>query len=84
MFFSRFYYKKRIFITYCNIFDGLFDVMTRYSKEGVDIIDSRISDMSDYAKRVWENKTSLRHRSMDSLQRQQSIVHGRDETIFRH
>ena len=51
----RFYYRKK-FIAYLNVHSGYFDVMTRYTAEGIKSIDENIYKMSDYARDVWKKR----------------------------
>lgn len=51
----RFYHNGK-YIAYCNVHDGCFDVMMRYTAPDILKISEIIGTMSDYAKEVWEDK----------------------------
>lgn len=51
----RFYHNGK-YIAYCNVHDGCFDVMMRYTAPDILKISMLIGGMSDYAKEVWEDR----------------------------
>ncbi len=51
----RFYHNGK-YIAYCNVHDGCFDVMMRYTAPDILKISEIIGGMSDYAKEVWEDR----------------------------
>ncbi len=50
------FYNNGKYIAYCNVHEGCFDVMMRYTAADILKISEIVGGMSDYAKEVWEDR----------------------------